>query len=90
MVVLLRVMPFATARRAAAGALLALAAMACRPAPPATPPTPEAAPPGERWWKGNLHTHSLWSDGDGFPDMVADWYRERGYHFLSLTDHNVL
>ena len=17
-----------------------------------------------RWWKGNLHTHSLWSDGD--------------------------
>jgi hypothetical protein len=22
--------------------------------------------------------------------MIADWYRERGYHFLALTDHNVL
>ncbi len=43
-----------------------------------------------RWWKGNLHTHSLWSDGDQFPEMIADWYRERGYHFLALTDHNVL
>ncbi len=43
-----------------------------------------------RWWKGNLHTHSLWSDGDQFPEMIADWYRQRGYHFLALTDHNVL
>ncbi len=43
-----------------------------------------------RWWKGNLHTHSLWSDGDQFPEMIADWYRERDYHFLALTDHNVL
>ena len=43
-----------------------------------------------RWWKGNLHTHSLWSDGDQFPEMIADWYRENGYHFLALTDHNVL
>jgi hypothetical protein len=22
--------------------------------------------------------------------MIADWYRQRGYHFLALTDHNVL
>jgi hypothetical protein len=43
-----------------------------------------------RWWKGNLHTHSLWSDGDQFPEMIADWYQTRGYHFLALTDHNVL
>lgn len=43
-----------------------------------------------RWWKGNLHTHSLWSDGDQFPEMIADWYREHGYQFLALTDHNVL
>jgi hypothetical protein len=47
----------------------------------------EAAP---RWWKGNLHTHTFWSDGDDFPEMVAEWYRVRGYHFLALTDHNVL
>lgn len=50
--------------------------------PPADPPL--------RWWKGNLHTHSLWSDGDDFPEMIASWYAERDYNFLSLTDHNVL
>ncbi len=46
--------------------------------------------PPVRWWKGNLHTHSLWSDGDDFPEMIGDWYRERGYNFLALTDHNTL
>ena len=48
------------------------------------------ADPQPRWWKGNLHTHTLWSDGDDFPEMVADWYRSHGYHFLALSDHNVL
>ena len=41
-----------------------------------------------RWWKGNLHTHSLWSDGDDFPESIAAWYQEHGYHFLALSDHN--
>lgn len=45
---------------------------------------------GPRWFKGNLHTHSLWSDGDQFPEMIGDWYRQRGYHFLALSEHNVL
>ena len=43
-----------------------------------------------RWWKGNTHTHTLWSDGDGAPELVADRYREAGYDFLVLSDHNVL
>ncbi len=43
-----------------------------------------------KWWKGNLHTHSHWSDGDDYPDMIADWYKRNGYHFLALSDHNVL
>ncbi len=43
-----------------------------------------------RWWRGNLHTHTLWSDGDDYPEMVADWYRSKGYHFLTLSDHNTL
>ena len=43
-----------------------------------------------RWWKGNLHTHSLWSDGTDFPEMIAEWYRTRDYNFLALSDHNVL
>src|SRR4030095_549524 len=43
-----------------------------------------------RWWKGNLHTHSLWSDGDDYPEMVVDWYKTHGYDFLAISDHNVL
>jgi hypothetical protein len=43
-----------------------------------------------RWWKGNLHTHTLWSDGNDYPEMVVDWYKENGYHFLGLSDHNIL
>ncbi len=46
--------------------------------------------PYSRYWKGNLHTHTLWSDGDDFPDMVADWYKTNGYHFLALSDHNLM
>ena len=45
---------------------------------------------GSKFWKGNLHTHTLWSDGNQFPEMVADWYKSKGYHFLSLTDHDIL
>jgi hypothetical protein len=37
-----------------------------------------------------LHTHTLWSDGDDFPDKVVDWYKQKGYDFLAMTDHNVL
>ncbi|RLB51993.1 MAG: hypothetical protein DRI90_22535, partial [Deltaproteobacteria bacterium] len=43
-----------------------------------------------RWLKGNLHTHSLWSDGSDFPEMIADWYAKRDYDFLALSDHNIL
>ncbi len=40
------------------------------------------------WWKGNTHTHTWWSDGDSPPESVSAWYRERGYNFLVLSDHN--
>lgn len=42
------------------------------------------------WYKGNTHTHTLNSDGDSTPDDVVRWYREHGYRFLVLTDHNFL
>src|SRR5688572_12554825 len=54
---------------------------------PGLPPLTPSAP---QYWKGNLHTHSLWSDGDDFPDMIADWYKRKGYQFLALTEHNTL
>ena len=47
-----------------------------------------AADGSPRWWRGNLHTHTLWSDGDEFPEVVASWYRAHGYHFLALSEHN--
>ncbi len=43
-----------------------------------------------RWWKGNLHTHSFWSDGDDFPENIVGWYKHRGYNFLAISDHNIL
>lgn len=42
------------------------------------------------WFKGNTHTHSLWSDGNDFPEMICDWYRSKGYDFVGMSDHNVL
>jgi hypothetical protein len=42
-----------------------------------------------RWLKGSLHIHSSASDGELTPDEVIAWYRERGYNFISLTDHGV-
>ena len=50
-------------------------------------PEPE---PLARWWKGNLHTHSFWSDGDDYPEMIIDWYKTAGYDFVALSEHNTL
>ena len=43
-----------------------------------------------QWFKGNLHTHSFWSDGDEYPEMIMEWYKSNGYHFVALSDHNTL
>jgi hypothetical protein len=43
-----------------------------------------------RWYKGNTHTHTLNSDGDSTPDDVVRWYREHGYHFLVISDHDYI
>jgi len=68
----------------AVGLMTAGVIVSARPAPPAQP-----APPGQ-YFKGNLHTHTLNSDGDSTPDDVVRWYREHGYNFVTLTDHNFL
>jgi hypothetical protein len=67
--------------------LLTLAGAAV-PLPPAA--QPPQAPASGTWFKGNTHTHTLNSDGDSTPDEVVRWYREHGYRFLVLTDHNFL
>jgi len=73
------------------GFLLAAVALGTsQKAPPAVAEVPEKPAEAPKFWKGNLHTHSLWSDGDDYPEMIADWYKTHGYHFLTLSDHNIL
>lgn len=38
--------------------------------------------------KGDLHSHSCRSDGTRDPAAQAGHYREEGYDFVALTDHN--
>jgi hypothetical protein len=40
-----------------------------------------------RFWRGNLHTHSNYSDGLRSPEEVCRVYAAAGYDFLALTDH---
>jgi hypothetical protein len=49
-----------------------------------------ACGPSPHWYKGNLHTHSYWSDGNQFPEVILKRYKNRGYDFVALSDHNVL
>jgi len=72
--------------RPAPAIAIAIAAFALSTSAAAAQP---AAPP-LRWFKGNTHTHTLNSDGDSSPDDVVRWYREHGYQFVVLTDHNFL
>jgi hypothetical protein len=59
---------------------------------PATAAAAQPAPDRSawRWYKGNTHTHTLASDGDSTPEEVTRWYKDQGYEFLVLSDHNVL
>ena len=43
-----------------------------------------------RWFRGNTHTHTLRSDGDSTPEEVTKWYRDNGYNFLFITDHETI
>ena len=41
----------------------------------------------EKDLRGDLHTHSNWSDGRNEIAVMARTARERGYSFIALTDH---
>ena len=69
---------------------LALATVVVTGAALFAPVALDAQAPAKRWFKGNTHTHTVNSDGDSTPDEVVRWYREHGYQFLVLTDHNFL
>lgn len=48
-----------------------------------------ATPTVKRWYKGNMHQHCQWSDGDPMPEYAIDWYKSRGYDFVCPSDHNI-
>lgn len=47
------------------------------------------ASPAKRWFKGNLHMHNQWSDGQPLAPWAIDWYKSNGYHFICPSDHNI-
>jgi hypothetical protein len=50
----------------------------------------KVAPRGPGWYRGDLHAHSIHSDGSlDIPDLVRFW-RERGVDFMTLSDHNTI
>jgi predicted metal-dependent phosphoesterase TrpH len=50
------------------------------------PQLPAAAEPG--WYRGDLHMHTIYSDGAGTPVEVAVAAVEHGLDFFGITDHN--
>lgn len=71
-------------------ALVALALLVATPA--LAQPTPDPAAPASQWFKGNTHCHAkTWlpiPHGDSTPQRMLGWYKEHGYQFVCLSDHN--
>ena len=44
---------------------------------------------GGTWLRGNLHSHTTASDGARSLNVVIQDYRDRGYGFLMVSDHDV-
>ncbi|MBO7747314.1 CehA/McbA family metallohydrolase [Paenibacillus sp. MWE-103] len=40
-------------------------------------------------YKGNLHLHTTWSDGRLPAADVVEAFKAKGYHFISISDHDV-
>lgn len=40
------------------------------------------------WLKGNLHSHTTFSDGKLTPEQMKDAYKHHGYDFLAVSDHD--
>ncbi len=44
---------------------------------------------GGNWYKGNLHSHTVDSDGCLTPVEAVELFRKNGYSFLGISDHDV-
>jgi hypothetical protein len=91
-----RVQPAGTAYQVIATAADTLAGQ--RGGPPAPPPAPGERPPrrelpaaaGRRWLAGDLHAHTVHSDGAVTVPELAHRAVGRGLDFLAVTDHNTV
>ncbi len=41
------------------------------------------------FFKGNIHSHTIHSDGHWKPEKSVKKYKEAGYDFMAITDHNL-
>ena len=38
--------------------------------------------------QGDLHIHTIWSDGVNSPEQVIEYARKKGYRYIAVTDHS--
>ena len=43
----------------------------------------------KNWYKGNLHSHTTVSDGRLEPKEAVELYKENGYSFMCLSEHDI-
>ena len=41
----------------------------------------------KNFFKGNMHCHSIYSDGKLTPEELKNLFKSNGYSFLAITDH---
>jgi hypothetical protein len=51
--------------------------------------TPHSPFRPDGWYRGELHCHSVHSDGDADPRDIIAWAGRLGLDFLAITDHNI-
>lgn len=53
-------------------------------------PQPQTGGRGPGWYRGDLHAHTIHSDGSwDIPDLLAFW-QGQGVDFMTLSDHNTI
>ena len=47
-------------------------------------------PEGRKFYKANLHCHTVISDGNKTPEEIKSMYQKEGYDAVAFTDHEAL
>jgi hypothetical protein len=55
---------------------------------PRMPIAVSTSPHGRRWWRGDLHMHTIHSDGNWTIGELISTARSSGLDFIAITDHN--